>query len=221
MLEWDATLTRLGLALLFGGIVGFERERKDWAVGIRTHMLACVGSSLVMMVSSFGFSDILGTPNVSLDPSRVASSVIIGIGYLGAGIILVLKPGNIKGLTTASALWTTAGIGLACGGGLYFMAGAATAIMLIVLYGIQEIQKRMFLTTVRHRFRIEVNYADDVNDIIANLSQLPLTLSGINIKKSGGGCRLDVIAIFRGNRDHTAIIREINAMPQVKKVKWN
>lgn len=157
MISNEEILIRLIFAAFLGGLVGFERERKDWAVGIRTHMLASVASALIMMVSSFGFSDILGSPNVMLDPSRVASSVIIGIGYLGAGIILVLKPGNIKGLTTASGLWATGGIGLAAGGGMYFAAGMTTLLALIILYGIQMLQNRF----ARKRFRHQITIAAD------------------------------------------------------------
>ncbi len=156
MLEQQEIIMRLLFAALLGGLVGFERERKDWAAGIRTHMLASVAAALVMMVSSFGFSDILVHPKVMLDPSRVASSVIIGIGYLGAGMILVLKPGNVKGLTTASGLWATAGIGLAAGGGMYFAAGATTVIVLGILYGMQLLQKRFSLLAVRRVITIDV-----------------------------------------------------------------
>lgn len=221
MLESTDIFLRLGLAVLCGGLVGFERERKDWAVGIRTHMLACMGSALVMMVSSFGFSDILGTPNVSLDPSRVASSVIIGIGYLGAGIILILKPGNIKGLTTASALWTTAGIGLACGGGLYTMAIAATVFILIILYGIQKLQKRMALTTVRSALVILSEGDVDSNKILAKLTAMPLRLSNISVKKKKRSCRIEAVVISSGQKDAAAILRELQSMEHVRKVFWN
>jgi len=142
MLEWHEIALRLLSAAILGGVIGFERERKDWAAGTRTHMMACMGSSLVMIVSCFGFSDILGYPNVSLDPLRVASSVIIGIGYLGAGIILVLKRGNIRGLTIASALWATAAVGLSVGGGMYFTGACATVIAITILYVVQLIQKK-------------------------------------------------------------------------------
>lgn len=155
MLSQEEILIRLLTAAFLGGLVGFERERKEWAVGIRTHMLASMAAALVMVTSSFGFSDILGSAHVMLDPSRVASSVIIGIGYLGAGMILVAKPGNIKGLTTASGLWTTAGIGLAVGGGLYFAALIATVIALIILYGIQLLQRKLFLLSVRRVLKVE------------------------------------------------------------------
>ena len=218
MIEWNEVLTRLGLAILFGGLVGFERERKDWAVGIRTHMMACLGSALVMMVSAFGFSDVMGLPNVSLDPSRVASSVVIGIGYLGAGIILVLKPGNIKGVTTASALWSTAGIGLACGGGLYFMAGVATIFIIGILYGIQIVQRKMALTTVRHVCGIEVADDSQVNGIVTKLMEFPIRLSGLAIKKKKGGCLIKAVVITSGAVSPADLLRELRAMPQVKKV---
>jgi putative Mg2+ transporter-C (MgtC) family protein len=110
-------LARLLLAALLGSAIGFERERLLWAAGIRTHMLVCVGACLIMIVSSLGFADIMGTNNVVLDPSRVAAQVVSGIGFLGAGSIL-LRGSVIRGLTTAASIWAVAGIGLAIGGGL-------------------------------------------------------------------------------------------------------
>lgn len=134
-------MIRLSLASLFGAFIGLERERKHWTAGLRTHMMVCVGSSLIMMVSTFGFSDILGADHVVLDPSRIAAQVISGIGFIGAGTILFLKQGTIRGLTTASGLWTVAAIGLATGGGMYFAAGAATIIALIILWALQPLEK--------------------------------------------------------------------------------
>lgn len=141
MLDWSEILIRLSLASLFGALIGLERERKHWTAGLRTHMMVCVGSSLIMMVSTFGFSDILGADHVVLDPSRIAAQVISGIGFIGAGTILFLKQGTIRGLTTASGLWTVAAIGLATGGGMYFAAGAATIIALIILWALQPLEK--------------------------------------------------------------------------------
>ncbi len=90
-LIWSEILIRLALASLFGALVGLERERKDWAAGMRTHMMVCVGSSLIMIVSMYGFADVLGQEHVVLDPSRVAAQVVSGIGFIGAGTILFLK----------------------------------------------------------------------------------------------------------------------------------
>ena len=104
MINWHEILFRLFLAALFGALVGLERERKDWTAGMRTHMMVCLGSALIMLVSAYGFSDVLGTPNVVLDPSRIAAQVVSGIGFIGAGTILFMRQGRIRGLTTASGL---------------------------------------------------------------------------------------------------------------------
>lgn len=140
MIPWEEILLRLVLASLFGAAIGLERERKTLAAGLRTHMMVCVGACLIMLVSSLGFADILGTPNVMLDPSRIASQVVSGIGFIGAGTILFMKQGTVHGLTTASGLWTVAAIGLATGGGMYFAAGVTTAIALIILWGLQQLE---------------------------------------------------------------------------------
>ncbi len=138
--EWEM-IGRLLLAALLGSVIGFERERLSWAAGLRTHMLVCVGATLIMIVSAFGFSDILGTPNVILDPSRIAAQVVSGIGFLGAGSIL-LRGEVIRGLTTAASLWTVAGVGLAVGGGLYVPAVASTGIILGILAGIKPLEEK-------------------------------------------------------------------------------
>lgn len=132
MLSNAELILRLLLAAGFGSVIGVERERQLWSAGLRTHMLVSVGSCLLMIVSSWGFQDILGQPHVVLDPSRVAAQVVSGIGFLGAGSIL-LRGEVIKGLTTAASIWAVAAIGLAVGGGLYAAAVAATVTILVIL----------------------------------------------------------------------------------------
>ncbi len=134
-------LSRLLMAAALGSIIGFERERLNWAAGLRTHMLVCVGSALIMLVSAFGFADVLGEKNVVLDPSRIAAQVVSGIGFLGAGSIL-LRGEVVRGLTTAASLWSVAGIGLAVGGGMYTAAIGATIIIIIILAGMKPIERR-------------------------------------------------------------------------------
>ena len=134
-------VARLALAALFGSIVGLERERLLWAAGLRTHMLVCVGSCLIMIVSAFGFGDALGAKNVVLDPSRIAAQVVSGIGFLGAGTIL-LRGEVVKGLTTAASLWAVAAIGLAIGSGLYVPAFATTAMVVAILAGVKPFEER-------------------------------------------------------------------------------
>ena len=134
-------LSRLVLAALLGSVIGFERERMNWAAGLRTHMLVCVGAALMMLVSAFGFADVLGAKNVVLDPSRVAAQVVSGIGFLGAGSIL-LRGEVVRGLTTAASLWSVAGIGLAVGGGMYTASVGATVIIFIILAGVKPLERR-------------------------------------------------------------------------------
>lgn len=142
-------LSRLLMAALLGSVIGFERERLNWAAGLRTHMLVCVGASLMMMVSAFGFADALTQKNVVLDPSRVAAQVVSGIGFLGAGSIL-LRGEVVRGLTTAASLWSVAGIGLAVGGGMYTAAVGATIIILIILVGVKPLERR-FISVKQQR----------------------------------------------------------------------
>ena len=132
---------RLAPAALLGSVIGLERERLLWAAGLRTHMLVCVGSCLIMLVSNYGFADALGAKNVVLDPSRVAAQVVSGIGFLGAGTIL-LRGEVVKGLTTAASLWAVAAIGLAIGGGLYVPAVATTTFVVAILAGVKPLEER-------------------------------------------------------------------------------
>lgn len=137
-------IIRLAVAAVLGSIIGSERQRHEWAAGLRTHMLVCIGSTLIMIVSAYGFRDVVGQKGIELDPSRVAAQVISGIGFLGAGTILFLRGEVVRGLTTAAGLWTVAAIGLAVGGGLYFAAGATTAIAFIILAVLKPFETRVF-----------------------------------------------------------------------------
>ncbi|HEY0826461.1 MAG TPA: MgtC/SapB family protein, partial [Bacilli bacterium] len=122
-------IIRLSIALFLGGIIGFERERNNHAAGFRTHILVCIGSALVMLLSIYGFSDFVDEENVRIDPSRLAAQVISGIGFLGAGVIL--RNGfSVTGLTTAASLWVAAAIGLAVGAGFHLAAVTTTLFVL-------------------------------------------------------------------------------------------
>ncbi|SAL73822.1 MgtC/SapB transporter [Caballeronia terrestris] len=148
-------ISRLVMAAALGSLIGFERERLSWAAGLRTHMLVCVGSALIMIVSAFGFADALHGDHVSLDPSRMAAQVVSGIGFLGAGSIL-LRNEIVRGLTTAASLWSVAAIGLAVGGGLYTASIAATIIILIILAGIKPLERRFISVKQRRQITMLV-----------------------------------------------------------------
>lgn len=123
-------LVRMVLAGFCGVIIGFERSRRQKDAGIRTHMIVALGAALAMIVSKYGFFDLLQYEGLRADASRIASNVITGVGFLGAGVIFV-KDVSIKGLTTAAGIWTTASVGLAIGAGMYTVAIGATILMVL------------------------------------------------------------------------------------------
>lgn len=125
-------ILRLFIAGILGSIIGLDREYRAKEAGYRTHFLVSLGSALIMIVSQHGFSEILDTPNVNLDPSRIASQVVTGIGFIGAGTIILHKQ-IVRGLTTAAGIWATSGIGLAIGAGMYELGITATILTLIGL----------------------------------------------------------------------------------------
>ena len=142
-------MLRLAVAGLLGAAIGFEREYRAKEAGTRTHFLVAVGSCLIMIVSQWGFQDILRMPlegvEVRFDVSRVAAQIVSGIGFIGAGTIMMQKQ-VVHGLTTAAGLWAVAGIGMAVGGGLYWVGISATVFALIGLEAL-----RFFLRKYRTR----------------------------------------------------------------------
>jgi putative Mg2+ transporter-C (MgtC) family protein len=142
--ELDA-IVRLMVAVILGGIVGFERQSRNKSAGLRTHILVSLGSCLTMIVSlniSLNFYFIYGLTNA--DPERIAAQVISGIGFLGAGTILANKKGlNVIGLTTAASLWVVAAIGLASGAGYWITASATTLFVYLTLAIMSPLEKRI------------------------------------------------------------------------------
>nr|WP_074618672.1 MgtC/SapB family protein [Eubacterium maltosivorans] len=132
MLLWEMELfARVVVAGICGAVIGYERQNRLKEAGIRTHLIVALGAALMMVVSKYGFSDIIGQNGVALDPSRIAAQIVTGVGFLGAGIIFVHKQ-SVSGLTTAAGIWATSGIGMAIGAGLYFI-GVASALLIILL----------------------------------------------------------------------------------------
>lgn len=222
MISWQEITIRVLLAAMFGAFIGLERERKDWAAGLRTHMMVSVGSCLIMIVSSFGFSDILGAPNVNLDPSRIAAQVVSGIGFLGAGAILFSKQGTIRGLTTAAGLWTVAAIGLATGSGLYFAAGSTTLLAIVILWGLQPIEKK-FLKKFRHvSLRIVVNNSMKQSELLKMFSMYPeVRIQSFSCEREDETYIL-LITFENSSLDvYPNIIDELRENTQVKQIHWN
>jgi len=130
--EWDL-LWRLALALALSSVIGVEREMRQKSAGLRTYTLVGVGAAAFMLISKYGFADVVKPGSVVLDPSRVAAQIVSGIGFIGAGIIFVRRDA-VRGLTTAAGVWLTAAVGAAAGADLPVVATASTVAYLIVAY---------------------------------------------------------------------------------------
>ena len=126
-LDW---LIRLILAGVCGYAIGYERNSRSKNAGTRTHLIVALSAALMIIVSKYGFMDIISTNGVNLDPSRIAAQIVSGIGFLGAGMIFVHNQ-SVNGLTTAAGIWATSGIGMAIGSGLYFIGIVATLLILL------------------------------------------------------------------------------------------
>ena len=194
--NWEI-LARLLLAAVLGGVIGLDRERREWAAGLRTHMLVCVASALVIIVSAFGFAEALG-PNVVLDPSRVAAQVVSGIGFLGAGTILFIERDRVvRGLTTAAGLWGVAAIGLAAGAGLYVAALMGTALSWLILAALKPLQQRFLPRRNRHpRMLLTASRANVLATIEAEASALRLAVDRLVVRHVGSA-EQQVVILFR------------------------
>lgn len=179
---------RLAVAAVLGALIGLERERLERAAGLRTHSIVAISSALIIIVSAFGFSDVLreGQP-VVLDPSRIAAQVVSGIGFLGAGVIIFRK-NAVRGLTTAASVWAVAGIGLAAGAGLVAEAVVATVIILAIQTALRPIEMRFFQHHRPHQLELRIRREDGrLAAIETAISEAGLDLRGLRLRPVRGG----------------------------------
>lgn len=179
-------LLRLLIAGICGSVIGYERKNRLKEAGIRTHMIVALGAALIMIVSKYGFADVLALKGIGLDPSRIAAQIVSGIGFLGAGMIFVRKQA-INGLTTAAGIWTTAGVGMAIGAKLYFVGISATILVLLV----QIILHRNFRwlhVPMTEQINIEFNENTDAITFVQERFALSrIEIINIKVEKNGDG----------------------------------
>ncbi|QXE19808.1 MgtC/SapB family protein [Clostridium sp. 001] len=174
--EWEMIL-RLLLSGVLGALIGFERRSHSKQAGLRTHFVVAVGSALIMLVSKYGFWDLVGMNSVSLDPSRVAAQVVSGVGFLGAGTIIV-EHQFVRGLTTAAGLWATAGIGIAIGAGMYIPGVGATVLIVIGLEIFNKFQKNEVYSIGRANLSEE-----GINSTLDILKNSKMKISNIQVNR--------------------------------------
>lgn len=191
--DWQLVV-RLIIACVLGGFIGLERESHGRPAGLRTHILVCVGSCLIMIVSVYAFPEF----GMSRDPARLAAQVVSGIGFLGAGTIM-REGANIRGLTTAASLWVVAGIGLAVGSGFY-LPGVVTAVIAVGTLTLLDKAERNIVTskTMIIEFRI-VDRPGQLGAIAVVLGKLHFSIRDVNLEPDDHGeANLTLHVIGRG-----------------------
>lgn len=213
-------MTRVLIALVLSGVIGFERELKNHSAGFRTHILVGVGACLMMLLSIFGFEAFIEAyDNVRFDPARIPSYVISGIGFLGAGTIIVYG-GTIRGLTTAASIWTVAGIGLVVGAGMYAAAIFTTLVILLSLVFLNNFEK-LFTKGKTSNNIIEIVALPElkINNVVAVFEQYGLTIKNVEIVKVENNVRNIFIKIERKrDLDRVSLFAEISRIDHVRNI---
>ena len=207
---------RLVVAGILGVFIGLEREYRAKEAGYRTHFLVAVGSALLMIVSQHGFDDMLGKEGVGLDPSRIAAQIVTGIGFIGAGTI-ILNRQIVRGLTTAAGIWATAGIGMCAGAGMYALAISATVLTLIGL----ELLSRLFKNLGLKSFIIEFStHNKDIPKIISSSltkGEFMVVSYQMDERGTGDAATFDVTMVVKSKRkdDEANLIALLNGYEDV------
>jgi putative Mg2+ transporter-C (MgtC) family protein len=179
--EFLTMTARIFMAALLCGFIGIEREIKGHDAGFRTHLLVGIGSCIMMLLSLYGFQPYLNDhPNIRFDPARIPSYVISGIGFLGAGTILV-KGATVKGLTTAASIWVVAGLGLITGVGMFAPAILTTIVVLLSLIFLNQFEAKFFQSKKKQLVQIIVEDGENtLSGIIQNLENQHIEIESIS-----------------------------------------
>ena len=203
--------TRLALAVAFGGILGLERGRKHRPAGFRTYMIVCLSSALIMITDLYGTGD----------PARLGAQVISGIGFLGAGSIMISNM-RIKGITTAAGLWGSAGLGLAIGAGFYIGALVTGFFLLIILTIMSRIDARMNAMSRSMIIFAEFKSTEALTSFVKEARKMNCTLSDIEMKKSlldSDYIGVNIALSLPKRRNHAEVIQEFGTLKGVKYIE--
>ena len=212
-----AVALRIFAAVIIGGILGLERGMKNRPAGLRTYMLVCVGACVVMLTNQYIYQ-VFG----SGDPVRMGAQVVSGIGFLGAGTIIVTRRNQIKGLTTAAGLWSAAGVGLALGVGFYEAAIVGTVAVFAVMTLLQRMDNRLHRRSRRLEAYIELS-SISLGDFLRTMREADIDVSDVqreHEEESADGVRA-YVATLKGKKrqNHTELMEKVLAIPGVEFVE--
>jgi len=217
--EWSV-LWHLALALALASAIGLEREIRQKSAGLRTYSLVGLGSALFMMISKYGFFDVLKPGAVIVDPSRVAAQIVSGIGFIGAGIIFVRRDA-VRGLTTAAGIWLTAAVGAAAGAELTVLATATTLAYFIVAYAYPWGMKQLPFS--RHApSAVRITYDDGrgiLRDVMTTCTSSGFTIADVAVDRpQEAGGRVSVLLEIQGTSPVAGLAAKIGDVPGVHEV---
>ena len=205
-------LIKLALAVVIGGIIGAERERHNKAAGLRTMILICIGAALFTIFSMKMTGD-------KYDPTRIASNIVVGIGFLGAGVIL-REGGRITGLTTAATIWLTAALGMGIGSGQYILVGAAALMVTLVLWVFPRFEDRLSVPTEVRTYAITCkNSWDKFKELKSLFKEQGMAINSYKQEKKG----TDMVCTFEvyGNtKKHDRMVQHLLADKEVKETTF-
>ncbi|MFW5437645.1 MgtC/SapB family protein [Paenibacillus apiarius] len=180
---------RMVLALILGGFIGLEREKRSQAAGLRTHMLVSLGSALVMLISVYGFPKLSGDDKADVDIARIAAQVVSGVGFLGAGTI-IRNGTSVKGLTTAASLWVSAAIGLACGAGFISAALAGCGLSLVALWVLNKYDIKNRVAHRIHQLEVIAEEREGwLTEMTAEVELQGMSVRSIRMRKQSNGLK--------------------------------
>jgi putative Mg2+ transporter-C (MgtC) family protein len=184
-------LEELTLAFVLSALVGLEREIRQKSAGLRTYTLVGVSAALFMLISKYGFMDVLVLNRVVVDPSRVAAQIVSGIGFIGGGVIFMRRD-VVRGLTTAASVWLTAALGMACGAGLPVLAVATTIGHFIIMFIFPKLL-RYLPRERRTATRLSISYQDGrglLRNILIACTQLRFTIEHVDVERDGASSEI-------------------------------
>jgi putative Mg2+ transporter-C (MgtC) family protein len=211
----------LGAALVLCSLIGLERQLRQKSAGLRTHTLVGLGSALFVLVSKYGFTDVLVRGEIVLDPSRVAAQIVSGIGFVGGGLIFVRRD-IVRGLTTAAGVWVAAAVGSACGAGLPVLATLVTAAYFLVMYGYPPLL-RLISRTAGGAVGLRLHYVDGqgvLRDILGTATQRGFSVLEVSTEKSAesGPPSIDLVMRVAGRTRANDLLSALAALDGVRSV---
>ncbi|MGZ4508228.1 MAG: MgtC/SapB family protein [Blastococcus sp.] len=209
------------LALVLSALIGIERESRAKSAGLRTHTLVGLGAAVFMIVSKYGFGDLINVTGISIDPSRIAAQVVSGIGFIGGGLIFVRRD-IVRGLTTAATVWLAAAVGMAAGAGLPVLAIGTTAGHFLISLGFPPLAR----TLVRRQGEVPIlrlNYFDGqgvLRSVLSTCTEQGWAVHGVEVDREGmtdeGHRVASVTLTLAGRGDLAALAAEVAQLPGVR-----